>query len=351
MHRFEKKLRMESNQPTQNDEIDLRQLFQAIGRFFSNIGMGVVRMLISLRRTSIRYKVLLVVFGIIGVLAGVGLNNVVAPHYKTTLLLNSSFYKGRLIENNIEKLSLLCREKERTGLAQTLGIPIELALKIKDFKALPFVTEAEVTHLEVLREQLKGVKVEEGPINDIIARLRIENKSSYEITVLVFDNTIIDELEQPILDFFKSNPYLKKRLENNKTNLEKKRKKINSDLAKLDSLKDLIKNNLEALGDRSREGSNNVILAEDNNTNPLSVFRESINLYDEVLEIDRKLELEAEFEVIDGFTSFSKPNSPSLLLAVFWSFWISLGLGYLVIMLLSINHYLSKVEKESMATD
>ena len=306
-------------------------------------------MIVSFRRTTIKHKVLLIIIGVIGVGASIGINQILDPYFETTLLLNSSYYKGRLIENNIEKLSLLCEEPERTGLAATLGIPVEFALKIMDFEAVPFVTEAEITNLEVLKEQLKGIKVEDNSINEIVELLRIENKSSYEITILVYDNTIITDLEKPILDYFRKNPYLNKRLEANKTTLQKKKIKISSDLAKLDSLKELLQNNMEALADRTREGegSNNVILAEDNLINPLSVFRESINLYDEVLEIERKLELEAEFEVIDGFTMFSKPDSPGLIKTVFFGFWISIGLGYLIIMLISINKYLGAIEKRT----
>ena len=68
-----------SNQPPQqqsyqDDEIDLRKLFQSIGKFFVNIGHSVINVILSFRRATLRYKIILITAIILGLLAGTGYN-------------------------------------------------------------------------------------------------------------------------------------------------------------------------------------------------------------------------------------------------------------------------------------
>ena len=102
------------NQQYRDDEIDLRKLFQAIGNFFVNIGRSIVKLILTLRRLTLNYKVLLIIAIVIGLVAGIGANQFFKPYFKTSLLLHSSYLNAKLVENSLSKLNLLAEEKEKS---------------------------------------------------------------------------------------------------------------------------------------------------------------------------------------------------------------------------------------------
>jgi len=336
----------QQNQQYQNDDIDLRKLFQAIGNLFANIWKGFILILVGTKRATISHILLFIILIIVGGAIGYFSGSITDPYYRTSMLLHSSVFKGQLIENSIEKLNTLCQQSDRTELAKILKLPIEIADSIKGFESIPFVSEEEIIQVEILREQLKNLNTDEYQINNVIERIQIENKSTYEIVALVYSTRIMSKLEEPLINYIRQNPYVSKRLESTQRNRTKKKDKILRESEKLDSLKNVIYRNLSILGDRSREGSNNVILAEDNMANPLNVVKEDMDLYDELLKIEELLVLEPEFEVVDGFTTFSRPEGPSRSKDISDSILIAIGLGYLFIILKGVNSYLTKVEKE-----
>jgi hypothetical protein len=167
-------------------------------------------------------------------------------------------------------------------------------------------------------------------VEKVINKLQIENKNAYEISVLVYSPEIVKPLEKAIINFFVSNEYIKRRIEINKTNLERRKTKLVSESGKLDSLKRVIYHNYQNLGSTSR-GSGNVFLGDEKPADPLKVFDADINLNKEILLIDRQLYLKTDFELVDGFTTFKQPESASLGKILFLSFWISFAMGYLII--------------------
>ncbi len=69
-------------------------------------------------------------------------------------------------------------------------------------------------------------------------------------------------------------------------------------------------------------------------------------MYEQLQEVQQQLELGDDFEVIDGFTVFSRPESPGLIKATILSILYFIGLAYLLIIAIEINKYLNQVEKE-----
>ncbi len=67
-----------SNNTSSNDEIDLGQLFQMIGRGFNRIFRGLLSVFLYFKRNAI----ILVVLAILGALTGFGLNQIVSKKLK-----------------------------------------------------------------------------------------------------------------------------------------------------------------------------------------------------------------------------------------------------------------------------
>lgn len=330
-----------------DDEIDLRKLFQAIGKGFINIGNGFVDLLIRFRRVSIKYKYLLLAMIIFGGVAGFAFNKVSKPYYSTSMLISSSYFNTRLFENNIEKLNTLCEEEERLGLANFLNIEVEVALNIKEFYYEPLVSEQDIVDIEVLKQKLEELKVAEPDIQKVIDQMYIQNKRTYIVAVDVFDNSIIEGLQGSIVKYLQNNPYVKNRIRANRENQFNLIAKLKVDLKQLDSLKNLFNLNMKASANRKNESSSsNVYVGESGTLDPTRFYNQSIALYKELQSVERAVELGSDFEVRDSFTVFTVPESPSIKKAVAYSMLIFFGLAYLLILLIEVNKYLSRIEKE-----
>lgn len=330
-----------------DDDIDLRKLFQAIGKGFINIGNGFINIIIRFRRVSLNYKFLLIAMIVIGGIAGIAFNKVSKPYYKTSMLISSSYFNTRLIENTFEKLNTLCEEEEKTGLAKLLKIDIGIAENIKEFDFEPLVSEQDQIDMEILKQKLADLAVEEKDINKIINQLFVQNKRAYIFSVDVFDNSIIENLEESLISYLKGNPYVKNRIDINKKNNLKLIEKLKVDIKQLDSLKQLFNLNMKANADRKGESStSNVYVGESGTLNPSGFYNQSISLYKQLQKTERAVVLESDFEVRDSFTVFTVPESPSIIKAVVYSVVIFFGLGYLLIMFIEINKYLSMIEKK-----
>jgi hypothetical protein len=70
---------------------------------------------------------------------------------------------------------------------------------------------------------------------------------------------------------------------------------------------------------------------------------QDINYYNEIQAIDRSLFLQNDFEVVDGFTEFSKPSSDGPVRISAYAILIAIGLGYLIVALSKFNKYLDSL--------
>jgi hypothetical protein len=342
---------METQRPnTSSNEIDLTQFFSKIGDFFKNIGLGFMRFLALIRRIPLENKMAFVFIISGSVVFGIAYANLLQKSfYESTMILSSDYLNKRLVDNTIEKLNLLAGEKSKKGLAKVLHIPDTLADNIVEFTAKPFVAEADLIELEVLKEQLRNAQTNvknEQVLNQVINRIEIENRHAFEITVRTLNPTVIGNLQTALVSFFRDNDYIKKRIKINKDNLKEKKQKLTEDLIKLDSLKSVINEAYKSMAVPGRQGSNNVFLNDKAVTSPVEIYTQDLDLYRELQDINSKLYLQPDFEVVDGFTEFSEPSSASTLKIVIISFLVGIGIGYLLVALAGFNQYLASFSKE-----
>ncbi len=113
---------------TPSDEIDLGKLFSKIGEGFSRAGMAFIRLLATLRRVPFENKLsfALIITASIGI--GVAFTFFVSKSfYESTMIFSSDYLNKRLAESTIGKLDALAKERNKAGLARTLGLPDTLA--------------------------------------------------------------------------------------------------------------------------------------------------------------------------------------------------------------------------------
>jgi hypothetical protein len=332
---------------TPSDEIDLGKLFNKLGEGFAKLWMAFMRLLAAIRRVPFENKLS---FALI-ITASIGLGVTFAffvrkNFYESKMILSSDYLNKRLAENTIDKLNLLAQERNKSGLAKTLGLPDSLANNIIGFSVVPFVEENDVVELEVLKEQLKQAKTGDNKdkvIDEVIERIEIENRHAFEITVRTLNPSVITNLQQAIVGHFEQNPYIQKRIEINRRNLTAKVKKLGRDVEKLDSLKRIIYENYRSMAEQPR-GSNNVIMSDKATSEPVDIYNQDQFIYHLYQEATEELYLRKDFEVVDGFTEFSEPASISIATMIFYSLLIGIGVAYLDVALRDFNKYLSTVK-------
>jgi hypothetical protein len=340
---------MEETKPKTNtsDEIDLSQLFRWVRKGFSDFGQGILNSLAALRNTFFLNKVF---FGIViasGLVLGALYSEALTDkYYKSSMILSCDYLNSRIANNTIEKLNLLSKEKGRSGLAEELNIDVATAKNILGFSAKPFVSEKDLIELEVLKEQLTNVTEQKKDIvNKVLSKIDVENKRAFLIEVTVLNPEIIKNLEQSIVEYFRSNPYIKSRTDINRANLLDRKNKLMRESKKLDSLKIVLFQNLTSLSKPSAQnvGSDNFVLSDKYRSDALEVFTKDLDLYDEIQKIDFQLNVKPDFEVVDGLTSFKEPDSDSLAKILVIAFFASWGAGYLILGFFKFDKYLASI--------
>lgn len=331
-----------------SDEIDLGILFAKIGDFFKRVGFSVIQFIAIIRNTPIQNKVLFVSLIVLsGVLGFVYSSFLKRKFYESTMILSSEYLNLRIVNNSINKLNLLAAEESPKGLARELNISDSLAGNIELLGAKPFVSEKDLIEMEVLKEQLKNAQVDNKNskvIEAVVKRIEIENRHAFEFTVRTYNPTVIKPLEDALVNYFRTNDYIKKRIEINKTSLTQKKQKLEDDLAKLDSLKRVIYFNYKSMAEQSRQGSNNVILSDKAVTNPIEIYSQDFQFYQQLLAAEKELYLQPDFEVVDGFTEFNEPTSASISKVIAFAMAIGFALGYIVVGLRNFDRYLASLK-------
>lgn len=337
---------MEDQKKQQSEELDLGTLINKIGQGLQNGWMGFVRFLAMLRRVPLENRFsflgIIVTSILIGTLYSVFLKK---DYYETRMVLSCDYFNKRLVDDMVEKLNKLAWEHEKKGLAKVLNLPDTLADNIVKFEMEPLILEDELIEIEVLREQLRNAQLNsknEQVIAQVIQRIEIENRHAFSITVRTLSASLIPNLQEAVVRYFRSNPYIAKRIEVNMALLEKRRSDLEHDKRRLDSLKVAFYKSVE-LAAANGQGSNNVVLSEKTGS-AIDVYKQAIEVYDQLASVNKGIQLQNDFEIVTGFTEFSEPANPALATILLQSILVGIGIAYIEVALRSLNKYLAKVE-------
>ncbi|MEL6536404.1 MAG: hypothetical protein AAFQ98_13390 [Bacteroidota bacterium] len=329
-----------------SDEIDLRALFASIGNFFRKFFLNILYLILFLRNAVYRHKIIIIIGGVVGLTGGFFFHKNSIPFYTSSMVVNSSYFKGNLIQNAFDNLNRLCSEGNHTVLAEKLHLDSLSASYLKSFSLEPLVSEETMMQTEALIAQLEA-KDNVQLIESLRSRIAIENQSTYKVVAQVYDNSVYNQLDSAVVKYLLENEFIKKRIRVSRTNLEARADKIHQELTRIDSLKGLVYLTYAKLAAEEAKGNNNVYIdSESRILDPLSIYREDMRLYDEELELRRKLKLREEIEIIDEFTVFSSTQSTGAVKAMVYGFALAFGLALIVGLLFDFNGYLNRFEAE-----
>lgn len=329
--------------PASSDEIDISQIFRSIGIGFRALGQSLLIGIASLRRQFLDNVIFFVIVIISGLtLTGIYSKIVEKKYYTSSMIISCSYLNMRIVASSMEKLNLLCQEADREGLTEVLRINSSTALNIKRFDVESFVSEQDRVEIEVLKEQLSTFAVDKkGLIAKMLGKLDTANVQIFKVNVSVFNPEVVQTLDSALVRYFRDNEYVGKRIDTYRQSIISRKAKLVAESKKLDSLKSVLYANFQTMSKQSREGSNNVILSDKYLTDPMNVFKEDLNLNNEIRKIDERLAIRPDFEVVDGLTTFREPENLNLPILLIISGLISIVVGYIFIGLWKFNKYLS----------
>jgi hypothetical protein len=338
----------QDNSKRNQEEVDLTHFFRWVGSGLNRFGNNIIYIIATLRNIFFGN---LIFFGgiiVVGLILGAVYSEFLKKKfYKSTMVLSCDYLNSQILGNTISKLNQLCQEPDRSGLIDVLKIDQRTAKNIQNFEFKAFVSENDIVEMEVLKTQLNSLVGDKKELVDqIIRKLTIDNKNAYQISIMVYQPDIVKNLEKSLVNYFKTNLYLSKRIEIHRRNLEMRKQKLIDESKKLDSLKNVFFESYQNLGKASR-GSGNVILGDEKLANPLDVFKQDLELNEQLLEIEKQLYVNPDFEVVDGFTTFKQPESASLFKILAIAFMLSILTGYLIIGAWKFNAMLSKIDTKS----
>ncbi len=332
-----------------SDEIDLRSLFLFLGKMLERGWEGLISLIIGLKRITIKNRFLLVVIFILAVASGAVYKYYFhPPEHQTTLIFRSRYLNAPLLDKYIEKLNANSIARGRL-----LGLDSLINSSIIRFEAEPFISEEEIIEFELFKQELLG-KLAQTEVEKVIDKLTLENRATYQVHVVmtVEDYEPLVDIQDSLLRYLSENSYVKKRIEIDEKNLQNRKQKIREEMKNLDSLRIVLLSNIKSLTEVNREGSNNVILGENQQPDPIRVYLEDLRLYDEEQLIDRRLYLRDSFELLDGFGTFKSANAITLLRITIYAGFGALIFAYVIILLTEFNQYLvrKEIEKSSGTT-
>lgn len=335
----------------ENGEIDLRELFAAIGRFFNRIGRSIVLAILGLRRATIRYKWLILALMLLGAGMGFLSYNAFNPYYSSQMVVNSRYYSAEMMENAIQELNQLAGESNDAILARKLGLSPAQAAQIRSFETAPVTTTEDMVAIESMLQQIKSSEELKDPLLHTDLRDRLTKTFyNFEVLVTVYDISILDALEKGLSQYLYDNDYVKRRVSAENENLRLLRDKLRQDQKQLSQLKTLQAEAYRRIAETGQTGSNNVIFGTPETVNaPLNVYLQDLDFSRELLETNKKLELNRALEVVSGFTPYGRPASLSFKGQLMTGALIGLGIAYLIIMLLSINKALNRYETSRLS--
>ncbi|NNJ89038.1 MAG: hypothetical protein HKP53_06525 [Eudoraea sp.] len=289
---------LKTNNTSSNDEIDLGQLFQMIGRGFNRIFRGLLSVFLYFKRNAI----ILLVLVILGAATGFGLNQIVSKKMKTEVIVSPNLESKNYLYDVVAELQANIKAED-TVFFRSLGVDVE-NLKSFEIEVAP-VSGASKKNLETEMKYLELLQGFEnsGAISDIV-RAEILDKSSLDqrITFYYKDATLGDKYARIFMDYINSNAYYKEIV---KTYTENAQDRIRQNDSLVKQINVLIANFSRKMLTESTATEGRIVLDNEQQLNVPQLFTLKNDLIRDTE--SKKIELERRKDAIT-IINFGKPQ-------------------------------------------
>ncbi|MDO6391151.1 chain length determinant protein [Pontibacter sp. BT731] len=286
-----------------NIDIDMISILQSIGRGISNA--------LSFLTSAIKNYFLL-----ISVLVGasIAVSYVVykttKPYYTSSMTLVLANIRNEFIEDQLDKLSDMIDDDNFETVANRLDITADAARQVKEMKFI----------------NLDQDRIDEDSVL---------TGSPFRIELTIYEPLLFESLEPAITNYLENNRYFARQKSIKQKQVENLISKLKEEISSIDSMKTNVSEPKGPVGG----------FVYGQPIDPTNLYRESITMYKEQVELESDLEKLANVEIVTGFTPRLRPTGPSLIRYLAISGLVGLLLGIIV----AINLENKKRKKTGLA--
>lgn len=289
-----------------------------------------------------KMKVLIAIFGFLGLAYGIYVFMTDDKLYQSSLLIDSGAIDMSFYEALIGKLNYLANTESYDELARKLSITKFQAEQITSLQYNEYEDYQDLT-----KEETDSTEAEYKTV-------------FFTITAEVKDNAILPTLEDKLFHYMSGNIFASNKKEITKAVLTESVERLQNEINAIDSLKLAVVNRIEKKNDESyfvKEsslGAGGIILSQEDQLEiePLVPFERSLTLQREQISKKQELmKLDRDFKLIDGFSAINLPVYPRLRHIIFWmvvGLIIGSGLGFLAFMLAPSKKITEQTETSSL---
>jgi len=256
-----------------SDDIDLLYLFRKIGEGFRAVGNRIAYALKVVKK----YYLSILLIMIIGVVMGYGLYYTTKPYYTSSMTLVLAQIRNEFVEDQLMKLSIMIDDDNFETIADRLDISEEQA---KDIKGMTFF------NLDQER----------------IAEDSILTGSPFKVELSLYNSASFPVMEVALVDYLQSNRFFAKQRRIRQTLIQNMIGKLKSEVNSIDSIKTNVTD--------PRGPVNGFVYGEP--IDPVNLYRESVSLYQQQIDLEAELEQLNTIEVVTGFSPRNKATGPRL---------------------------------------
>ncbi len=257
------------------DEIDLGVFF----KFVKIIFLGVKRAIVRLFQIIWKRILLIVLATVLGVGLGYLLSSLIRPHFTSSMTLVLAAIRNEFVEEQLNRLLTMVNDKNYQGVATNLDISLTDASNIKDIN---------IATIDLERISADSILVG--------APIRIE--------LSLYENTLFTKMEPALTSYLENNRYFTKQKKIKQQQVENMINKLKGDISSMDSLRKHIVN--------PRGPVNGFVYGEP--IDPTSLFRQSLEMYQQQVKYEADLEMIDNIQVVNGFSPRSNPSGPNKLI-------------------------------------
>ena len=338
--------------PTQEEEVDLGNLFKVIGKGISNLFNAIILFfttlfhyfilfLIFLKRHAIKLGLAI----LIGVILGFIIDYKNQKSYVSNLIVETNFDSGVQLYKQINYLNDLVNKKDTLTLANTLNISIKEAAKFTDFNISPYQTSRNLYKAyDTYMQTTDTIYTKDFLVDDFKKRLGEYDYRFHNIEVQAFSNNVFKQTTPAIIALVENDYY--KNLKNIKLNeLNQKLTIYKKNLDQIDSLRYTYKEVAMKEADKSTSSSTIEIAKSDSekNVNDIKLFETSNNILYQITSTNN--EIIRNNNIINVISDFDKIGvvDKKLTHKKYFQFAVLFGgLMLLFILLKLLNKYLSE---------
>ncbi|MCK5782364.1 MAG: hypothetical protein KAH10_07215 [Flavobacteriales bacterium] len=346
-----------SGKKSQEEEIDLGQLFILIGKGFSklfnfigsifrSIFNGIINFILFLRRNTIK----LFIASLIGaVLGGVYQHYYKTTTYESSMTVQPNYGSSVQLYKNIDFYQNLVKQKDVEKLASNLNLSVEEAESITFLEVEPYENENQVLiAYESFISTLDSSVTKYLEYEKFAEEQPVESFKYHIITVKSKDKYIFDKLRSPIIASIIRNPYYDLMKGSSYSNLMRKKKAVEHSMSELDSLRLLYKRVMITESEKKSSGGTNFFMGNVGaNRNDALVFDKFMDMNEILIDVNKQLAEES--EVINVVSSFNPIGSKvaglkrNLIVVGFIAGFI---IAFMTIIVMGLNKELNHIEEK-----